>query len=130
MLIGDNGVGKSSVLSRYTRSEFLESKSTIGVDFAIRSIQARSLNQPLREHETMDILLKCTIWLMQSGCLGTAYGPHCELFDSLDVIAQVDGTTIKAQFWDIGGGSEVPNLQRWVTLTHSKMHCYLYSHSM
>jgi len=40
VLIGDSGVGKSNLLSRFTRSEFnLESKSTIGVEFATRSIQ-------------------------------------------------------------------------------------------
>ncbi|KNZ79954.1 Ras-related protein Rab-11A [Termitomyces sp. J132] len=43
VLIGDSGVGKSLtrrlVLSRFTRNEFnLESKSTIGVEFATRSI--------------------------------------------------------------------------------------------
>ncbi|KAK7206730.1 ras family-domain-containing protein [Myxozyma melibiosi] len=39
VLIGDSGVGKSNLLSRFTRDEFnLESKSTIGVEFATRSI--------------------------------------------------------------------------------------------
>lgn len=43
VLIGDSGVGKSNLLSRFTRNEFmLESKSTIGVEFATRSIQART----------------------------------------------------------------------------------------
>jgi len=33
VLIGDSGVGKSNLLSRFTRNEFnLESKSTIGVE--------------------------------------------------------------------------------------------------
>merc|ERR1711959_508832 len=40
VIIGDSGVGKSNLLSRFTRNEFnLESKSTIGVEFATRSIQ-------------------------------------------------------------------------------------------
>ncbi|GMN43643.1 hypothetical protein TIFTF001_012840 [Ficus carica] len=40
VLIGDSGVGKSNLLSRFTRNEFsLESKSTIGVEFATRSIK-------------------------------------------------------------------------------------------
>ncbi|XP_003371243.1 GTP-binding protein Ypt3 [Trichinella spiralis] len=40
VLIGDSGVGKSNLLSRFTRNEFnLESKTTIGVEFATRSIQ-------------------------------------------------------------------------------------------
>jgi len=39
VLIGDSGVGKSNLLSRFTRNEFnLDSKSTIGVEFATRSI--------------------------------------------------------------------------------------------
>ncbi|KAF3794520.1 Ras-related protein [Nymphaea thermarum] len=40
VLVGDSGVGKSNILSRFTRNEFnLESKSTIGVEFATRAIQ-------------------------------------------------------------------------------------------
>eukprot|EP01066_Platyproteum_vivax_P020881 Platyproteum_vivax@DN8832_c0_g1_i1.p1 len=40
VLIGDSGVGKSNLLSRFTRDEFnLESKSTIGVEFATKSVQ-------------------------------------------------------------------------------------------
>jgi GTP-binding protein EngB required for normal cell division len=43
VLIGDSGVGKSNLLSRFTRNEFcLESKSTIGVEFATRSIQVHT----------------------------------------------------------------------------------------
>ena len=43
VLIGDSGVGKSNLLSRFTRNEFnLESKSTIGVEFATRSIPVDS----------------------------------------------------------------------------------------
>ncbi|GAM18765.1 hypothetical protein SAMD00019534_019400 [Acytostelium subglobosum LB1] len=41
VLIGDSGVGKSNLLSRFTRNEFnIETKSTIGVEFATRSIVA------------------------------------------------------------------------------------------
>ncbi|KAM1126140.1 hypothetical protein ACFX2B_040854 [Malus domestica] len=40
VLIRDSGVGKSNILSRFTRNEFsLESKSTIGVEFATRTLQ-------------------------------------------------------------------------------------------
>ncbi|KAG8459564.1 hypothetical protein KFE25_000920 [Diacronema lutheri] len=39
VLIGDSGVGKSNLLSRFTRNEFShESKSTIGVEFATRAL--------------------------------------------------------------------------------------------
>ena len=48
VLIGDSGVGKSNLLSRFTRNEFnLESKSTIGVEFATRSIEVRSVQGSL-----------------------------------------------------------------------------------
>ncbi|PWZ55719.1 Ras-related protein RABA2a [Zea mays] len=40
VLVGDSGVGKSNLLSRFTRNAFsLDSKSTIGVEFATRTIQ-------------------------------------------------------------------------------------------
>lgn len=40
VLIGDSGVGKSNLLSRFTKNEFnLESKATIGVEFATKTIQ-------------------------------------------------------------------------------------------
>ena len=40
VLIGDTGVGKSNLLSRFTRDEFnFDSKSTIGVEFATKSIE-------------------------------------------------------------------------------------------
>ncbi|KAI6230991.1 hypothetical protein M3Y95_00334400 [Aphelenchoides besseyi] len=40
VLIGDSGAGKSNLLSRFTRNEFdIDQKSTIGVEFATRSVQ-------------------------------------------------------------------------------------------
>lgn len=40
VLIGDSGVGKSNLMTRFTRNEFsIETKSTIGVEFATRSIR-------------------------------------------------------------------------------------------
>lgn len=40
VLIGDSDVGKSNILSRFTRNEFcLELKSTIRVKFATRTLQ-------------------------------------------------------------------------------------------
>jgi putative ribosome biogenesis GTPase RsgA len=49
VLIGDSGVGKSNLLSRFTRNEFnLESKSTIGVEvFAVdQKIHRYLFNDP------------------------------------------------------------------------------------
>lgn len=40
VLIGDSGVGKSNLLSRFARNSFnLESKTTIGVEFATRTVE-------------------------------------------------------------------------------------------
>ena len=40
VLIGDSGVGKSNLLSRFTRNEFIyDSKFTIGVEFATRCVE-------------------------------------------------------------------------------------------
>ncbi|KAF8390008.1 hypothetical protein HHK36_024528 [Tetracentron sinense] len=51
VLIGDSGVGKSNLLSRFARDEFrLDSKPTIGVEFAYRNIKVG------------DKLIKAHIW--------------------------------------------------------------------
>ncbi|KAK4767302.1 hypothetical protein SAY86_015052 [Trapa natans] len=51
VLIGDSGVGKSNLLSRFSRNEFsVETKSTIGVEFATRCIRVD------------DKVLKAQIW--------------------------------------------------------------------
>ncbi|EYC40167.1 hypothetical protein Y032_0626g825 [Ancylostoma ceylanicum] len=40
VLIGDSGVGKSNLLSRFARNSFnLESKTTIGVEFATKTVE-------------------------------------------------------------------------------------------
>lgn len=40
VLIGDSGVGKSNLLSRFSKNEFnLESKATIGVEFATKNVE-------------------------------------------------------------------------------------------
>ncbi|XP_015582916.1 ras-related protein RABA6b [Ricinus communis] len=51
VLIGDSAVGKSNLLSRFSRDEFrLDSKPTIGVEFAYRNIRVA------------DKLIKAQIW--------------------------------------------------------------------
>lgn len=43
VLIGDQDVGKSQLLSRFTKNEFnLESKATIGVEFATKTMRAEN----------------------------------------------------------------------------------------
>lgn len=44
VLIGESGVGKSNLLSRYTKNEFNhDSRTTIGVEFSTRSVQLDSV---------------------------------------------------------------------------------------
>ena len=51
IILGDSGVGKSNILSKFTRNEFnLESKTTIGVEFALRTITVE------------DKIIKAQIW--------------------------------------------------------------------
>jgi Ras-related protein Rab-11A len=39
VLVGDSGVGKTNLLTRFSKNEFsLESKTTIGVEFATKTI--------------------------------------------------------------------------------------------
>jgi Ras-related protein Rab-11A len=75
VLIGDSGVGKSNLLSRFTRNEFsLESKSTIGVEFATRSIRVD------------DKVVKAQIWdtAGQERCVKISSSSSCVLIrDSL-----------------------------------------------
>ena len=47
ILIGDSGVGKSNLLTRFSRNEFnLRSKMTIGIEFANRSIEVKPRPTP------------------------------------------------------------------------------------
>lgn len=42
VLLGDSGVGKSNIISRFTKNEFnLESKTTIGVEFATKTVDVK-----------------------------------------------------------------------------------------
>ena len=63
VLIGDSGVGKSNILSRFTRNEFcLESKSTIGVEFATRTTQVILFQWcvRIRGQFSLDLCFLCT----------------------------------------------------------------------
>jgi hypothetical protein len=62
VLIGDSGVGKSNLLSRFTRNEFnLESKSTIGVEFATRSINVDGKTIKAQIWDTGLLLVACNV---------------------------------------------------------------------
>ena len=62
IIIGDSGVGKSNILSRYLRDEFKQdSKSTVGVAFGAKKLTikyttmqgpTRGIVQPTRYHAT------------------------------------------------------------------------------
>lgn len=86
VLIGDSGVGKSNLLSRFTRNEFnLESKSTIGVEFATRSIQVLIDKCLFTIRSVKNERNQIVVWSFS--CF----------------LQQVDGKTIKAQIWDTAG---------------------------
>ncbi|BAS87127.1 Os03g0823700 [Oryza sativa Japonica Group] len=69
VLIGDSGVGKSNILSRFTRNEFcLESKSTIGVEFATRTLQV-----PLPSRDPSSSLAT----MVQNSSVGDFACHHC-----------------------------------------------------
>ena len=39
IMLGDSGVGKTNILSRFTRNEFnLDTKPTIGIEFSVKNI--------------------------------------------------------------------------------------------
>jgi GTPase SAR1 family protein len=67
VLIGDSGVGKSNLLSRFTRGEFsLESKSTIGVEFATKNV---AIDNKVVKAQIWDtyVTLRCMISIIPSG---------------------------------------------------------------
>ncbi|CAA3022350.1 ras-related Rab2BV-like, partial [Olea europaea subsp. europaea] len=54
VLIGDSDVGKSNILSRFTRNEFcLELKSTIRVKFATRTLQVEGKTVKVQIRDTL-----------------------------------------------------------------------------
>ena len=56
VLIGDSGVGKSNLLSRFTRDEFsMETKCTIGVEFATRRVSFQA-------EDGTESLVRAQIW--------------------------------------------------------------------
>jgi len=92
VLIGDSGVGKSNLLSRFTRNEFnLESKSTIGVEFATRSI-------------------KCDAKTVKSQIWDTAGQERYRAITS----AYYRGAVGALLVYDIARASSFENVERWL----------------
>ncbi|TIA76207.1 hypothetical protein E3P92_00024 [Wallemia ichthyophaga] len=92
ILIGDSGVGKSNLLSRFTRNEFnMDSKSTIGVEFATRSLQV--------DQKT----IKAQIW-------DTAGQERYRAITS----AYYRGAVGALLVYDIGKQSSFANVERWL----------------
>ena len=53
VLVGDSGIGKSSILQKYTRDEFSDNYiNTIGVDFAVKTIEINGKNIKLQIWDT------------------------------------------------------------------------------
>jgi Rab family protein len=73
VLIGDSGVGKSNLLSRFARDEFsLETRSTIGVEFATKTVQvddklvkAQIWDTAGQERYALPFLLCCSLCRLQ-----------------------------------------------------------------
>lgn len=62
VLIGDSGVGKSNLLTRFTRNEFnRESKSTIGVEFATQTIQVEKKMIKAQIWDTGEVPIVCNV---------------------------------------------------------------------
>lgn len=102
VLIGDSGVGKSNLLSRFTRNEFnLESKTTIGVEFATRSVIADSK------------LIKAQIW-------DTAGQERYRAITS----AYYRGAVGALLIYDISKLSSFENIEKWLKelREHAELH--------
>jgi len=53
LIVGDSGVGKTSIMMRYTQNEFQEEyMSTVGIDFKIKKIETDDLRAVLNIWDT------------------------------------------------------------------------------
>lgn len=92
-MIGDSGVGKSNILGRFTRNEFnLDSKSTIGVEFATRTVDVDGKT------------IKAQIW-------DTAGQERYRAITS----AYYRGAVGALLMYDISKGDSYENVTRWLT---------------
>ena len=101
VLVGDSGVGKTNLLTRFSKNEFnLESRATIGVEFATRTITT----------ETGDVI-KAQIW-------DTAGQDRYRAIAS----SYYRGATGALLVYDITKKKTFENIERWLTelRTHSQ----------
>jgi Ras-related protein Rab-11A len=94
VLISDSSVRKSNILSRFTRDEFcLESKSTIGVEFATRTLQVNPLPSSPRPrisgHGVERFIALGVFW---SKAIVSTFG--AEIWDSYIIVADGSITMI------------------------------------
>eukprot|EP00877_Chromochloris_zofingiensis_P007798 jgi/Chrzof1/3271/Cz12g19020.t1 len=98
VLIGDSGVGKSNLLTRFTRDEFIkDSKATIGVDFAYRTLQVHGK------------MIKAQIW-------DTA---GQERYRAINSGAYFRGALGALMVYDITKPESFESLDRWLTQLRS-----------
>ena len=83
VLIGDSSVGKTNILSRYTKDEFnIDSKATVGVEFASKCV---TIDNKVIKAQIWDPGLLSVLDLIRSGpgkisrhhqCVGESVLPH------------------------------------------------------
>jgi Ras-related protein Rab-11A len=114
VLIGDSGVGKSNLLSRFTRNEFnLESKSTIGVEFATKSIQvdAKTIKGELKQFGLVAALDNSLFNLITSAQIWDTAGQ--ERYRAI-TSAYYRGAVGALLVYDISKQITFENVERWL----------------
>ena len=62
-MLGDSGVGKSNLLTKYTKGAFKpDSKTTVGIEFATKMIRIKADQNTTAAATTTDVLVKAQIW--------------------------------------------------------------------
>ncbi|NXG87299.1 RB11A protein, partial [Stercorarius parasiticus] len=118
VLIGDSGVGKSNLLSRFTRNEFnLESKSTIGVEFATRSIQVDNKTVKAQIWDTAGqerYRAITSAWVSLSPTRVPRPRPRCDPVPSLSPPRYYRGAVGALLVYDIAKYLTYENAERWL----------------
>ena len=92
VLVGDSGVGKSNIISKYTKNEFnYESKTTIGVEFATKAL--------VQENKTIKVQIWDTAGQERYRSMASAY---------------YRGAMGALLVYDITRASSFENLDKWL----------------